>query len=76
MWRLRNGNDKPILDKKKYPYLCCAYNPSKPMIHHIICEKNCKKYQGEKYNDCIYYKDWYYSERQIDLSKPTKKRRK
>ncbi len=75
MQRLRNSDVKSVLDNK-YPYLCCAYNPSKPMIHHLVCEKNCKKYKGAKYNDCIYYKDWYYSERQIELSEPIKRIRR
>lgn len=75
MQRLRNSDVKSVLDNK-YLYLWCVYRPNKPMLHHLICEKSCQKYKGAKYNDCIYYKDWYYSERQIELPNSTERRRR
>jgi len=61
--RLRNSNVKSVLNKF---YLWCGYDSRKPMLHHLLCEKSCKKYNGEKYNDCIYYKEWYYTVKKMN----------
>lgn len=69
MRKMRNSNAPTVLNE----YLYCEKKPSKPRIHHRICEERCKKFKK-----CPYYGEWYreYYGKEIEKPEPKPKRKK